>query len=254
MRTSKFKYILTWVSLLVMMICSILLVASAWNSQIGGKISPPLISLLWIGIAAPGIFLFMLAVKKAHRQWIDEERHLEKMARENKKKSFEKAGSSSKNKALDFAAAARKIVRRVPENIAPEQLGKLLLKNLARELEIMSGIYYRENKGVFKVEATYAMATNTEPYTFKSGEGLSGQAARNQQIMLLTRLPEGHLEVYSGLGKAPPAYLAIVPLVHKGKTIAVLECSGYRYESGDIENMLRIFARDLMDKLSPNLS
>ncbi len=92
-----------------------------------------------------------------------------------------------------------------------------------------------------------------ENYTFKSGEGLSGQAAKNQQVMLLTRLPEGHLEVYSGLGKAPPAYLAIVPLVHKGKTMAVLECSGYRYEPDAIENMLRIFARDLMDKLSPNL-
>ena len=254
MKTSKFKYILTWVSLVLMMICSTLLVASAWNSQITGKISPSLMLLLWIGIAAPGIFLFLLAVKKAHRQWIDEERHLEEMARETKKESFKKSGSSRENKALDFAAAARKIVRRIPENIAQEQLGKLLLKNLARELEIMSGIYYRENKGVFKVEATYAMASSAEPYTFKSGEGLCGQAAKNQQLMLLTRLPEDHLEVYSGLGKAQPAYLAIVPLVHKGKTIAVLECSGYRYESGDIENMLRIFARDLMDKLSPNLS
>jgi len=254
MRTSKYRYIFTWVSLVLMMTCSILLVASAWNSQTGDKIAPSLIMLLWIGIAAPGIFLFMLAVKKAHRQWIDEERQLERVASESKKESIRKSGSARENKALDFAAAARKIIRRVPENIAPEQLGKLLLKNLARELEIMSGIYYRESKGIFKVEATYAMASGTEPYTFKSGEGLSGQAALNQQLMLLTRLPEGHLEVYSGLGKAPPAYLAIVPLVHKGKTMAVLECSGYRYESGDIENMLRILARDLMEKLSPNLS
>ena len=253
MRTSRFRYILTWVSLVVMMICSTLLVATAWNSQLTGTVSPPLIALLWIGISTSGIYIFMLAVKKAHRQWIDEERHLEKeriTAMENTSRSSQ---SSRKNKALDFAAASRKIVRRVPENIAPEQLGKLLLKNLARELEIMSGIFYKEKKGEFIVEATYAMATSTEPYSFKTGEGLSGQVARNQQLMVLTRLPEGHLEVYSGLGKAPPAYLAIVPLVHKGKTIAVLECSGYRYEPADIENMFRIFARDLMDKLSLNL-
>jgi hypothetical protein len=253
MRTSRFRYILTWVSLVVILICSTLLVAIAWNSQISATVSPSLIMLLWLGISASGIYLFMLAVKNAHRQWIDEERHLEKeriTAGELKSRSSQ---SSRKNKALDFAAAARKIVRRVPENIAPEQLGKLLLKNLAREVEIMSGIFYREIKGEFIVEATYAMAGSTEPYTFKSGEGLSGQVARNQQLMVLTSLPEGHLEVYSGLGKAPPAYLAIVPLIHKGKTIAVLECSGYRYDPGDIENMLRIFARDLMDKLSPNL-
>ena len=253
MRTSKFRYILTWVSLVLILICSILLVATAWNSQIRGTVSPLLIMLLWIGISASGIYLFMLAVKKAHRQWIDEERHLEKeriSARELKSRS---SRSSRETKALDFAAAARKIVRDVPDNIAPEQLGKLLLKNLARELEIMSGIFYSEKKGKFIVEATYAMATSTEPYTFKTGEGLSGQAARNQQLMVLTSLPEGHLEVYSGLGKAPPAYLAIVPLVHKGKTIAVLECSGYRYDPGDIENMFKIFTRDLMDKLSLNL-
>lgn len=253
MRTSKIRYILTWVSLVVMMICSTLLVVSAWNSQIKATVSPPLITLLWFGISASGIYLFMLAVKKAHRQWIEEERHLEKERITAMEKKARSSQSARETKALDFAAKARKIVRRVPENIAPEQLGKLLLKNLARELEIMSGIFYREKKGEFIVQASYAMATSTEPFTFKTGEGLSGQVARNQQLMVLTRLPEGHLEVYSGLGKAPPAYLAIVPLIHKGKTIAVLECSGYRYEPGDIENMFRIFARDLMDKLSPNL-
>ncbi len=254
MRTSKFRYILTWVALSVMIICSTLLVAIAWNSQLRATVSPFLITLIWVCISASGIYLFMLAVKKAHRQWIDEERNLERLRITAREKESRSSKASRDNKALDFAATARKIVRRVPENIAPEQLGKLLLKNLARELEIMSGIYYREQKGVFTVDATYAMASTTEPYTFKIGEGLSGQAAKNQQLMLMTRLPEGHLQVYSGLGKAPPAYLAIVPLVHKGKTLAVLECSGYRYEPDDIENMLRIFSRDLMDKLSPNLS
>ena len=196
----------------------------------------------------------MLAVKKAHRQWIDEKRYLEREEQEAKKKSSGRSGTSRENKVLDFAASSRKIVRRIPGNIAEEQLGTLLLKNLARELEIMSGVYYSEKKGEFRAVSTYAMASFTEPYTFKTGEGLTGQVARNQQLMVLTHLPEGHLEVYSGLGKAAPSYLAIVPLVHKGRTIAVLECSGYRYEPGDIENMFRIFARDLMDKLSPNLS
>ncbi len=254
MRTSRFLYILTWVTMLVLIVCSILLVAIAWNSQLGLTASPILILFLWVSISTSGIYLFLLAVKKAYRQYIDEERQLESERVNTRKKKARSSQSSKENKALDFAAAARKIVRRVPDNIAPDQLGKPLLTYLARELEIMSGIYYREQKGVFVVEASYAMASTTEPYTFKLGEGLSGQAAKNQQIMVLSRLPEGHLEVYSGLGKAPPAYLAIVPLVHKGKTLAVLECSGYRYKPDAIENMLRILARDLMDKLSPNLS
>ena len=251
---SKTKYRFTWVSLILMLICSTVLVASAWNGQMLNTFSPSLMILLWVLISASGIYLFMLAVKKAHRQWIDEERQLELEAIREKEKRANKKGPSKENKELDFAASARKLVRRIPENISLEEMGSLLLKNLARELKIMSGVYYIEKKGEFKAVSTYAMVSATGPYSFKSGEGLTGQVVRNQQILVLTRLPEGHLEVYSGLGKAAPSYLAIVPLVHKGKTLAVIECSGYRYEPGAIENMFRIFARDLMDKISLNFS
>ena len=254
MRTSRLRYILTWLALVLLLSCSTLLVILSWNSKITGPISHAWLVVLWFLVSLSGIYLFMLAVKKAHRQWITEKRDLEQTEREEIKKKSVKSGSSRESKGLDFASAARKLVRRIPENIAREQLGSFLLKNLARELEIMSGIFYRQQRGVYKAVATYAMASSTEPYTFKSGEGLSGQVAKNQQVLILTRLPEGHLEVYSSLGKAAPSYLAIVPLVHKGKTIAVLECSGYRYDPGDIENMFKIMARELMDKLSPNLS
>lgn len=254
MRTSKLQYIFTWVALILLLISSTLLMAGAWNSRITDSFSPSLMMLLWILICASGIYMFMLAVKKAHRLWIDEKRHLERLEQEAKEKLAKKRDAPKENKALDFAAAARKIVRRIPENIAEDQLGAHLLKNIARELEIMSGVYYSEEQGEFRAVSTYAMTSFAEPYTFKTGEGLTGQVARNQQLMVLTRLPEGYLEVFSGLGKATPAYLAIVPLVHKGRTVAVLECSGYRHEPGDIENMFRILARELMDKRSPNLS
>lgn len=254
MRTSKLQYIFTWVALILILISSTLLMVGAWNSQITDSFSPSLMMLLWIMILASGIYIFMLAVKKAHRLWIDEKRHLERVEQEARDKLSKRTDASKENKALDFAAAARKIVRRIPENIAEDQLGALLLKNIARELEIMSGVYYSEDKGEYRAVSTYAMTSFAEPYTFKTGEGLTGQVARNQQQIVLTSLPEGYLEVFSGLGKAIPAYLAIVPLVHKGRTIAVLECSGYRYAPGDIENMFRILARELMEKRSPNLS
>ena len=253
MQAGRIRYILTWTALVLFLLCSTLLVVAAWNSQLTGDFSPPLVLLLWILICISGIYLFMLAVKKAHRQWINEKRELETEEARKKQKPSGSGGPSPQNKELDFTSSARKIVRRIPENIVMDQLGQLLLKNLARELEIMSGIFYIENKGVFTAEATYAISSHTEPHTFKSGEGLTGQAARNRQIMVLNRLPEGYTEVFSGLGKAVPAYLAIVPLVHRGHTLAVVEFTGYRYEPGAIENMLRILARDLMDKLALNL-
>jgi len=251
MQKSKFRYILTWLALSLMLISSTLLMVLAWNGQILNNYSPTLVVLLWSITCASGIYLFTLAIKKAHRQYVNEIRDQEKAEKEAVKLKTGSKGPSKEKKELDVAATARKLVRRIQENTPPDKLGAILLKNLAHDLEIMSGIYYMEEKGEFKAVSSYAMVSSSDPYSFKAGEGLTGQVARNQQVLVLTRLPEGHLEVYSGLGKAAPHYLAIVPLVYKGKTVGVVECSGYRYEPLEIENMFRIFARDLMDKLSP---
>lgn len=251
MRKSTLQYIFTWISILLLLTGIVLLVAISWNSKITATVSPSLVIMLWLITSASGIYLFMLAVKKAHRQWITEKRDLEKALASAEKP----AGSTESTKPpMDFAATARKLVRRTPENAALKDIGEGLLLNLARELEIMSGIFYLENEGSFEAVSSYALAASTEPYAFELGEGLSGQAARNQQLMVLSRLPKEHLEVYSGLGKAPPSYLAIVPLVHRGHTVALIECSGYKYSPHEVENMFRILARDLMNKLSPNLT
>jgi hypothetical protein len=253
MGRSRIQYVMTWIALGVLLTAGLGLMIASWNGALTHSPSPALMVLLWICLSASGIFLFMLAVKKAHRLWIQEE--IERKLAEADAKATPSAprSPSRDNQVLDFASTARKLLRRIPEGTTLEESGKELLKNLAREVEIMSGILYIRKRSTFEPTATYAVSSPKGTHSFSEGEGLPGQAARNQQIMLLTRLPEGHLKVYSGLGKSEPAYLVIVPFVHKGKTIAVLECSGYRYEPHDIESMFRIFARDLMDKLSPNL-
>ena len=253
MLRSKVQYIFTWVSLAVLLICGILLMAASWNGILSDEPSPPLMVMLWVLMSASGIFLFMLAIKKAHRQWIDEERSLKDRELLSEKMQSGKKDPSNNKPDLDFAAMARKLVRRIPENASLEDVGKGLLKNLARDLEIMSGVFYVRTEKEFEIGSSYALASEAEPYHFKEGEGLTGQVARNQQLMVLTQIPEEHLEVYSGLGKSKPSYLAIVPLIHKNRTVAVLECSGYRYDSSDMENMFRIFSRELMEKISPNL-
>ena len=195
----------------------------------------------------------MLAVKKAHRLWVDEEQRRKQSEASLKESSSEAKGKSKDKQTFDIVATARKLVRRMPEDVPLEEWGKALMKHLAGELEIMSGIFYIRKKKCFEATTIYALALPEEPYSFKEGEGLTGQVARSQQIMVLTSLPEGHVKVYSGLGKSEPSYLAVVPLIHKNKTIAVLECSGYRYDPQNIESMFRIFARDLMEKLAPKL-
>ncbi len=253
MRKSKISYIFTWISLVVLLLCGLLLLIFSWNSILNLTPSPSIMILLWLLISGSGVFLFMLAVKKAHRQWIEEERILKRKKALEKQRESKYKEPSKDTQSLDFAAVARKLVRRTPENASLEDVGKGLLKNLARELEIMAGIFYLSEKTGFESSSTFALALHSEPYRFKKGEGLSGQVARNQQLMVLTRLPEDHMAVQSGLGQSKPTYLAIVPLIHKNRTMAVLECSGYKFDPRDIENMFKIFSRDLMEKISPNL-
>jgi len=253
MLKSKLQYILTWVTILLLLISGFGLMVMSWNGAIGGSPSPSQMIILWVIMSASGIYLFMFAVKKAHKQWIHDERRKKQKKNPDSETHIARKGSSQKEKALDFASTARKLSRKFPEKESYAKSGQELLTNLAKELEIMSGVFYAREKDSFLAVATYALASASEPYSFKEGEGLSGQAAANQQIMLLSSLPEGHLQVYSGLGKAEPSYLAIVPLVYENRTIAVLECSGYRYDPHDVETMFRIFARDVMTKLSPHI-
>jgi hypothetical protein len=236
----------------LLLICGVLLLALSWNSHVEEMPSPALMVMIWVLLSASGIYLFLLAVKKAHRLMVEEERSKLDIKNTPEKRARKNESSEDQN-VLDFTTIARKLVRRIDENASLEETGKELLQHLSKELEIMSGVFYIEKKGLFEAVSSFALNATEEPYSFKLGEGLTGQVARNQQLMVLTRLPEGHLEVYSGLGKAEPAYLGIVPLLHKNRTVAVLECSGYRYNPQDIESFLRILARDLMEKLSPNL-
>lgn len=250
MTRSRIRYIGTWVALAILITGSVMLLVLSWNSRFPDPPSPALMIMTWALMVAAGIFLFMLAVKKAHRLWIDESRSREaRKSEEEKQQLTGKKKKSADPQKLDINASARKLLRRVPDGASLEEAGKMLLQLLAGELEIMSGIFYVKKKDTFRAVSTYAIVSTGEPYSFREGEGLSGQVARNQHVMVLTRLPEGHLEVYSGLGKAKPAYLAMVPLVRRNRTVAVLECSGYRYEPQDIENMFRILSRDLMQKL-----
>jgi len=253
MLKSRVQYIMTWVTFGLLLSSGTGLLVLSWNHSPDGKPSPAIFIVLWLIMSASGINLFMLAVKKAHRLWIDDERRLKEEQELRKKESLRMDKSSQDHQKLDIKASARKLVRRIPEDEPLSRSGGKILKNLSKELEIMSGVMYIREKSSFRASATFAISSMTEKYSFKEGEGLCGQVAVNQQIMVLTQLPEGYLQVYSGLGKTEPSYLAIVPLVHEGSTLAVLEFSGYRYDPQDIETMLRIFARELMDKLSPHL-
>ena len=75
-----------------------------------------------------------------------------------------------------------------------------------------------------KLFASYAHQQSRHvPSEFSIGEGLVGQCAREKGRILLTRVPNGYINISSGLGKIKPANLIILPVLFENNLKAVIE-------------------------------
>lgn len=139
----------------------------------------------------------------------------------NQKNTEEKEEKEQQEEELD------KLIEQLSGENEPEKLGQKLLSQLGEELQIVQGLVYQYSNETekFEVLSTYAYYGEEPPQAFSIGEGLSGQAARDQQRILLTELPDDYTEVISGLGKRQPKMLLLAPLIHEEKTVALVELS-----------------------------
>jgi two-component system chemotaxis sensor kinase CheA len=106
-----------------------------------------------------------------------------------------------------------------------EGLAKSFLSRMAKEFEIVQGLFYQYNPDTenFEPIADYAFYGQETPQPFRIGEGLNGQAARDQKTIYLSELPKNYRQVISGLGKREPRYVSIIPIISNEKTVAVVE-------------------------------
>ncbi|MBF0462477.1 MAG: response regulator [Magnetococcales bacterium] len=79
--------------------------------------------------------------------------------------------------------------------------------------------------GRFHLLASYGWrARKGEVYSFAPGEGIVGQCALEQTPILVSDLPDGYIQISSGLGEAPPRFILAAPVIApSGPVLAVLE-------------------------------
>ncbi|MBC8208023.1 MAG: response regulator [Desulfobulbaceae bacterium] len=96
------------------------------------------------------------------------------------------------------------------------------------------GAFYVQNtKGNFVLTGGYAHAAGPESVkTFAPGQGLVGQAALEQKMLVIDAIPEGYLSVSSSLGSQKPVTILVIPLIHDGIVVAVLELGKFKPFSG----------------------
>ena len=72
-------------------------------------------------------------------------------------------------------------------------------------------------------------------------EGLVGACAMEKETIRLTEIPENYIEISSGLGKANPKYIVLVPLKHEDIVLGVIEMASFKiFEDFEVEFLERI--------------
>ena len=105
-------------------------------------------------------------------------------------------------------------------------VGRMLLSELAPLVNSHSGVIYLA-EGEVGLKLLSAFADDTEPRShperLRSGQGLIGQCAADARRMLITQIPQDVVPVTSGLFKATPNNVIVLPVLFEGQVKAVIE-------------------------------
>lgn len=107
-------------------------------------------------------------------------------------------------------------------------LASLFITKLTPLVGASYGVFYiKEGNGLRKL-AAYAFNNEEIGLTsFQLGEGLVGQAALENRMILLTEVPDNYIKISSGIGLASPETIMIFPAESDGEVLAVVELATF---------------------------
>jgi CheY-like chemotaxis protein/CHASE3 domain sensor protein len=136
--------------------------------------------------------------------------------------------------ARDFRARAREAWMRAGQAAVAgavqgdrdlESLGARLMPALAHTLDAQVGaLYIAEADGRFQRFGSYALPAGPGVVpSLRPGDGLCGQAAKENRVIHVTDIPEDYLPIGSAMGGTRPRHLVIAPAAVDGVVYAVVE-------------------------------
>jgi hypothetical protein len=137
------------------------------------------------------------------------------------------------------------------ENDVGTYFDKLLI-SLSKSIMIVQGVAYILNKETqkYSIISTFAYYTTDTSRTFTLGEGIPGQVAKDQKLLFLDGVPEGYIKVVSGLGSSSPKYMGVIPFIHDGVTIAIIEIATFEKPEIDFDAFHKQFNSKVSDKMA----
>src|SRR5258708_28954454 len=117
-------------------------------------------------------------------------------------------------------------------------LGNNLLGFLARFVEAQIGAVYIAEAGHYRRFAGYAIPASVTVDSVRPGDGLVGQAAKDQRALRVRDVPAGYLPISSGVGQGTPNELLVTPASVDGVVHAVVELGFFRATDSDQRELL----------------
>lgn len=113
-----------------------------------------------------------------------------------------------------------------------EEVCTKFLSATCSEFKLAQGILFVRKKDTdeFYIKGTFAYYNENTGYSFRMGEGICGQVAKNHKAIILTNIPENYVNIVSGLGLGSPKYLQAIPVISAGKVIGVIELASFTSE------------------------
>jgi CheY-like chemotaxis protein len=112
-----------------------------------------------------------------------------------------------------------------------DEMAAACLAYLCKHLGAGVGAFYFHNEKSRNLEiiATFALTRRKKlNRQIPLGEGLAGQAAREQKLICLTDVPRGYMPITFALGEVAPCNVAAVPLIHDNRVVGVVEIGSCR--------------------------
>ena len=145
----------------------------------------------------------------------------------------------------------------IREEQSTAEMTDKLLGFLVAYLQAGVGALYLFDERAVKLAlaATYAVSGDMKlGEHFRLGEGVIGQAAREQKIISLTEIPPGYLPIGSALGGAAPKVVVAVPLLHGNRLVGVIEMAAFRAFSETELKFLEVAREGIAIAIDANLS
>ncbi|HEX2315624.1 MAG TPA: HAMP domain-containing protein, partial [Thermomonospora sp.] len=136
------------------------------------------------------------------------------------------------------------------------EVATLIMEELTPLVAAQYGAFYLADDDELRLIGSYGFpedddpAAEARPTRFRLGRSLVGQAARSRQPIVMEDVPPGYVTITSGLGRAAPATLVVLPIVVEDQVLGVIELASVH----PLTPVRRDFLDQVMETIGVNVN